>query len=319
MPTPFESTTVLCSIVPIDISPMSMPRSVVPLDVVVRDVRHHPVRHDAFADAVDAAALDHRHLLVHRERDVDPLHPRAARVRRSGSPHHHRAAADVDAVDRHAEDVHAVEHHVLGVLDIDAVLAADHRDVLQRHVARADHDPAAHRAADERLRMRDHERPLHDAVQVNGRRDHRDRAGDAGERDRGDDGSDERAGAAELAAAPARTRAAGAGRARGRRAAPSPSRARRGRARDHVSGMRIASTISPSSTGAERQREPAGLVVEARGRRRRRRARARTASISATSSIAHQRWIPSATRSGGSVATRRDWMRPVSVYDIRGG
>src|SRR4051794_35967711 len=29
MPTPFESTTVLCSIVPMDISPMSIPRSAV--------------------------------------------------------------------------------------------------------------------------------------------------------------------------------------------------------------------------------------------------------------------------------------------------
>ena len=59
---------------------------------------------------------------------------------------------------------------VVRVLDVDAVLASVHGDVAQRDVVGANDDAAVDDAADERLRVPDHERPLHGAVQVHGRR-----------------------------------------------------------------------------------------------------------------------------------------------------
>ena len=87
------------------------------------------------------------------------------------------------------------------------------------------------------------------AVEVNRRRDDRDRAGDPRERDRRDDGGDERADASELAAAlrvlepEAREERVAADLRRRPAEREEPERA------DQVTGMRIESTISPSSIG----------------------------------------------------------------------
>ena len=73
---------------------------------------------------------------------------------------------DVDAVELRACHGDPVEPDARRVLDVDPVLAADHRDVAYGHAARADDDAAADdraRLADEHLPSRDHDRPLVDA------------------------------------------------------------------------------------------------------------------------------------------------------------
>ena len=186
-------------------------------DAVVLDVDHRHVRDDPLAHADDRAALDHAHLLVHRERDVDALHPWAGRARDGAAVDHDARAPHVDAVELGADDVHVLEHDVVRVLDVDAVLAAVHGDVTQRDVVGPDDDAAVDDAADERLRVADHERPLHGAVQVHGRR--ADAVGGADAAERGRDDRDRRH-ARPLGRArrpPRRTRAGSAGRARARR------------------------------------------------------------------------------------------------------
>ena len=64
----------------------------------------------------------------------------------------------------------------------------------------ADDDPALHGAAHERLRVADHERALHDAVQVHRRRQNGVRGAEAADDGRGDCDGRRVAGAAELAA-----------------------------------------------------------------------------------------------------------------------
>ena len=67
-------------------------------------------------------------------------------------------------------------------------------------LVRADQDPALDDAADERLRVADHERPLDRAVQVHRRRPDRVRGAEPADDDRRDGDRGERAAAAELAA-----------------------------------------------------------------------------------------------------------------------
>ena len=61
-----------------------------------------------------------------------------------GAPMHHDARIErADRVELEAGQPHTVESHMLGVLDVDAVLAADDRHVLQRHVVGANDDSAS--------------------------------------------------------------------------------------------------------------------------------------------------------------------------------
>ena len=145
------------------------------------------------------------------------LHPRAGRAGDGAAVDHHARAPYVDAVELGADDVHVLEHDVVRVLDVDAVLAAVHRDVTQRDVVGTDDDATVDDAADERLRVADHERPLHRAVQVDGRRPDAVGGADPAERDRDDGDRRDAPRSAELTAGLARTRAGNAGRARVRR------------------------------------------------------------------------------------------------------
>ena len=82
---------------------------------------------------------------------------------------HHAGIQRANRIEGEMQNAHVVEHDVLCMLDVDAVLAADDCHVPQRDVICADSDSALHDAADKRLRMADHERAAHGAVQVNGR------------------------------------------------------------------------------------------------------------------------------------------------------
>ena len=101
-------------------------------------------------------------MLVPRERDVDPLGPRVAEAVDRAVPDRHRRAADVDAVELGARDRDALESHAVGRVDLDSVLAADHRDVPDRHVIGEDDDATPHdcpRLAVEHLAASNHDRP----------------------------------------------------------------------------------------------------------------------------------------------------------------
>src|SRR5262249_56001716 len=76
------------------------------------------------------------------EGDVDPLRVAARRVD-AAIVDRHPAPADVDAVERRADDADPVEGDVVRAVHLDAILAAERRDVADDDVARPDDDPAA--------------------------------------------------------------------------------------------------------------------------------------------------------------------------------
>ena len=218
---------------------------------------------------------------------------------------HHLREADVDAVHaarratRTSSSIDAAR-----ALDVDAVLAADHGQVPDLDAVGADDDPAADdraRLADERLLAR------------------RSRAGPGGRPPR----------ASPSAAASRRRRRRRRGRARRPRPRPptrpgARARRRRRRTRAAATGRRRARAPARAATSrakkrdrrrraaparrrdprerhhdaelerAERQRDPARLVVEARGRRRATSSASPTPTISAAISTGHQRWSASA-------------------------
>ena len=208
---------------------------------------------------------------------------------------------------------------VVGVLDVDAVLAADDGDVAQRHVVGPDDDAAADDARPTSVwacgsragpgRRRAGERSAGDGAGG------AEAADEQARRSRRDDDAD----AAELAAGLAVLEPQ-AGRARGRAAArpaqPSDEEAeRRPERRRHLERMPCRRARARARRAAPRA-TPAG--IEQRGGRRpverdadrehqRRRAR------SPTSGAARAR----ASSAGASTASR-DSMRPLSVYDIPG-
>ena len=72
----------------------------------------------------------------------------------------------MDSVHQRAHDPDVLDPDVVGLVDVDPVLAAHHRHVAHRHLVRPDHDAAAHdRAvlADQPLSVVEHERALMDA------------------------------------------------------------------------------------------------------------------------------------------------------------
>ncbi len=105
----------------------------------------------------------------------------------------------MDPVLARVEDADVLEPDAGRFADLDAVVAADRRDVLQRHAVGGDDDPAADDAADHGLLVVEDERPLDDAVQMDDGRARR--PGDAaGERqDRRDAAGRERPGSPQLA------------------------------------------------------------------------------------------------------------------------
>ena len=113
---------------------------------------------------------------------------------------HHPGIQHAHGVQGEAQHAHVVEHDVLCMLDVDAVLAADDRHVPQGDVIRTDADPSLHDAADERLGMADHERPAHGPVQVNGRRPNRVGPAEPADHDDRDRARRERTGSARFAA-----------------------------------------------------------------------------------------------------------------------
>src|SRR5207247_1300879 len=128
-------------------------------DVVAVQRDQSGVDHDALAAADDGAAFDHAHAHVRREGDVDPLGVAPGRGDRAVA-NRHATAPDVDPVERRPDHVHAVEEDVAGLLDVDAVLAADDGDVADGDVTRVDHDPSPDDGAplaDEVLAPVDHE------------------------------------------------------------------------------------------------------------------------------------------------------------------
>ena len=98
------------------------------------------------------------------------------------------------------EHANVIEHHVLCVLDVDSVPATDDCHVAKRDVICADADSSLHDSADKSLRVADHERSAHGAVQVNGRRSNRVRPAKAADHDDHDGSRRQRAGPAGLAA-----------------------------------------------------------------------------------------------------------------------
>ena len=293
-------------------------------DVVVLDVDHRHVRDDPLAHADDRAALDHRSSpCPSRTRCRCPAPTGRAAPRRVQSSIITRARRTWMPSSVDADDVHVVEHHVVRVLDVDAVLAADDGDVAQRDVVGADHDAAVDDAADERLRVADHERPLHGAVQVHGRR-----ADGVGARRR------RRATTAATATAVER-----AARGRARRRPRAYSSRKRGKSAWPKSCAVDPADREEQQRPAERRHQverSASRVDEAELEQRRAaaraspagsRARGRRRRVEREPEREHQRDEldrPPAVqpereqRAPGASRRARDWMRPVSVYDIRG-
>ena len=117
---------------------------------------------------------------------------------RDGRPAH------MNAVELCARDPHVVERDVVRVVDLDSVLAADHRDVPDGDVVRGHDDSPTYdraRLTDEILRPIEHERPLVDpGREPHGRRLHGE--GDSAEEREGreHENGDRETGASELPA-----------------------------------------------------------------------------------------------------------------------
>ena len=134
-------------------------------DVIVLDHHHRRVGDDSLLTASNDATLDHTHAPMQREGDVDALGELSLRRLDRAVGDADVAAPHVDPVHRRIAHLNAVQEDVMGLVDVDPVLATLDRDAANDDMVGADDDPAANDGpglADERLRPIEQERPLMD-------------------------------------------------------------------------------------------------------------------------------------------------------------
>ena len=134
-------------------------------DVIVLDHHHRRVGDDSLLTASNDATLDHTHAPMQREGDVDALGERSLGRLDRAVGDADVAAPHVDPVHRRIAHLNAVQEDVMGLVDVDPVLATLDRDAANDDMVGADDDAAANDGsglADERLRPIEQERPLMD-------------------------------------------------------------------------------------------------------------------------------------------------------------